>query len=357
MQKANKYIRVRLKIAIGILVASAFSITALYIISILPNLQKTGFNRNIIANILYDAKIKEIPNQSYYISGMSTNHFYLGNTLEPSQITILDYSLSNNKLLSLRTPENNNFRITSPRISIDSPYIYLADGEVPAFAYCSFTNLKLRSSIPKNAFFSSLTPISPSSSAIIIYDTAIHKKILAKETSEYPYIIYNKEIPEKQIDGFFCADGKVHYDAFLSQLVYVYHYRNQYILLDSNLNIQSKCNTIDTFSIARINAKPVGNGEEYTLATPPKFSNKLSCSSSGFLFVNSEVKADNERRSDYNKNAVIDVYSLSKERYLFSFYIAKYKRKKLKDFKISRGHLIALFDAFVVSYKINHDLL
>ncbi|MCG1037959.1 hypothetical protein KI686_16295, partial [Polaribacter sp. DS7-9] len=77
--------------------------------------------------------------------------------------------------------------------------------------------------------------------------------VLGSLTDTLPYIKLAPHILEKQIDGLFCTDGMLHYNRKRHQLIYLYYYRNQYILMDTLLNIVHKGNTIDTNRVAKIN--------------------------------------------------------------------------------------------------------
>ena len=57
---------------------------------------------------------------------------------------------------------------------------------------------------------------------------------------------------QKQIDGVFDTDGSLHYSAALQKLVYVYYYRNQFIVANPQLKLSYRGHTIDTNSVAKL---------------------------------------------------------------------------------------------------------
>jgi len=71
------------------------------------------------------------------------------------------------------------------------------------------------------------------------------------------------------------------------------------------------------------------------------------------LLINSNLKAANENKSDFDNTSVIDVYDIAKRRYMFSFYIPDYRSIKMTTFKVQSKHIIALHEQFAVLYALN----
>ena len=161
------------------------------------------------------------------------------------------------------------------------------------------------------------------------------------------------DILTKQIDGLFCTDGVLNYDPRTQQLVYTYYYRNEFILLDKNLSVIKTGYTIDTTSRAHIKVAKINSDKSVTLASPPEFVNLRSSLSGNWLFIQSPVKAINEQENEFPNNSVIDIYTLTDDKYRFSIYIPDLNHKKISAFQVRGTNLYVIQDKFLTIYQIN----
>lgn len=163
-----------------------------------------------------------------------------------------------------------------------------------------------------------------------------------KEKSSY--------IPEMQIDGNFCTDGQFRYDRDSKRLVYMFYYRGEFTCLDTNLNVLYQAKTIDTVKHANIHLKTVGRLT--TQSTEPKIVNKRISVSNNKLYLNSALKADNESKTAFENNQVFDVYDLNNGQYSGSFYLPKFNKKILTEFKVYNQKIVALYQNTLVVFTI-----
>jgi hypothetical protein len=155
-------------------------------------------------------------------------------------------------------------------------------------------------------------------------------------------------------DGIFDTDGALLYSRGFSSIVYVYRYRNQFVVADKNANLVYRGNTIDTVSRAQIKVAQLES--ERKMAAPPLSVNAASSVCNNLLFVNSTLRGKYDNLNAWQNASTIDVYNLKKNVYLFSFYIAGIDGKKLKNLLATPTHLYALIDTEVVSYEIKGNL-
>jgi hypothetical protein len=148
------------------------------------------------------------------------------------------------------------------------------------------------------------------------------------------------------------VDGTLHFDKETNRLIYLYFYRNQYSVMDTNLNLLYRGNTIDTVSRAKLKIAAIASDNSENLAAPPVFVNKYSCIAGDLLLLNSNLLSKNEDPEIFAKTSVIDVYSLKDRSYKFSFYIPDYRGKKLRGFRVFGKRLFVLFDHYVLSYPL-----
>ena len=157
----------------------------------------------------------------------------------------------------------------------------------------------------------------------------------------------------KQIDGLFCTDGVLNYDHGTQKLVYTYYYRNEYILLDKDLNIIKTGHTIDTTNAAHIKVAKINSDKSVTLAAPPEFVNLRSSLSGNWLFIHSPVKAINEQENEFANNSVIDVYTVSNDKYRFSIHIPDLNHKKISALQVRETNLYVIQDKFLTIFRLN----
>lgn len=156
--------------------------------------------------------------------------------------------------------------------------------------------------------------------------------------------------PEKQKDGYFSTDGQFRFNKDSKRLVYMFYYRGGFICLDTNLNEIYTAKTIDTVHYAKINLKPVEkliNGEKKVMklvqSTPPNIVNKRLCLTKDRIYIQSNLKSDNDQADDFRPQETIDVYDLHNGQYINSFYLPKIGDLKLTEFKVHNNCIIAIY--------------
>ncbi|WP_160143775.1 hypothetical protein [Chryseolinea soli] len=162
-------------------------------------------------------------------------------------------------------------------------------------------------------------------------------------------------ILERQIDGVFCTDGMLHYSPVLRRVVYVYYYRNQYILADTNLARVNRFRTIDTTSRARIKVSIIDSDGSTTLGVPPVVVNRRSCVFGVWLFIQSGLVGDNEDPNDLSRYALMDVYNLATHQYKFSFYLPFAGRNQLTSFAVFENRIAAVYGQHLFAYEMRPD--
>jgi len=124
---------------------------------------------------------------------------------------------------------------------------------------------------------------------------------------------------ERQVDGVLCTDGRFIYEPGRSELIYIYHYRNRILKLDTNLLVLESRRTIDTTNISKLKVERVESDNRYSFTAPPYLVNKNACLHGDWLLVQSRVRADNDTDDVYSAYETIDVYSSRDVKYAFSF--------------------------------------
>ena len=312
---------------------------------------KNDFTRKFSSGQIQQIRVLDLEYNFFYIAGITNHHVFLGNEVAPALLIKTDHSLSDTSHLKLQVRKEVKFR-RAPRLIVNAPYIYFLEGITPMILMGSLNDLKSEVLMKNSLYFADSEPLSPTSFVLKTYSDKLGKYILTKRRTDTTLITHSSNLLEKQIDGSFCTDGMLHYDPAISQLVYVYFYRNQYIGIDTSLHLRYRGQTIDTVSKARIKLAKINKGRTTTMAAPPVIVNKHSCVSGNLLFIHSLLLADNEDKLTFERNSVIDVYSLEDRTYLFSFYIPKIKGLKMQDFRVFNHTLVAINDRYLHTYHL-----
>lgn len=333
-------------------IASLFTILVLYFISDKVNHHANGFIRLFPPHAVIPEKILDIKYNSFYFAGATNNRIYLGNAMAPAYVLLTDYTLSDTSHLQLELSDKDRPLKRPPLLAIDSPHIYMTEGFSSMIRYGTLPNLTVRP-LPDTAFFFSAAPLSASSFVLRAYDSARQQSILTKYNRQTATLQPAPDALEKQVDGFFCTDGALHFEPHSGRLIYVYYYRNSFVSLDTNMNIRYKGHTIDTTSRVRIKVAHVAATGQITIASPPAMVNRLSCVDSNWIYVNSKLLANNEDKALFDKCSVVDVYNIRTGKYHCSFYLPDRDQEKVRSFRVFNGMLFALYDRYLYTYQLN----
>lgn len=336
---------------IVLLTISTISVFALYFIANVSNIKYNSFYRTFPHRTLANERKLDVKYNSYYIAGADKESIYLGNIISPLHLLKINTSLTDTQYVKIHVPDVNQHNFRAIKVKVDSPFIYLTDSTVPAILKGKITDWTVNTLKYDSVFFNQIVPISPSSMAISTI--RLGKNALEKYESASSHIIYKDNPLKEQISGIFSTDGILLSNTRKNQLVYVYYYRNQFIVMDSSLNLIYEGKTIDTIRIAKIKIDTIRSENSITMASPPLMVNKQSSISENSLFIRSALISKNEDVAAFSKNSVIDVYDLTSGAYKLSFYLANFKEFKIRDFLVYDKSLIVLFDHYLVTYELN----
>lgn len=321
------------------------------------------FRANFDRKLLPDAAIKqknalELESPSVYISGITGDKIYISNTLKPLNLWASDYEFKKTQDIKLTLVGIDSLREpTAFRTTVDPPNFFLSNGIMPIAMRGTIDTWEARKYMPDSGYyFVEAVPISTSSMALKSYSSHQQALHLARKTAiDTPYFKFKYGLLEKQKDGVFCVNGKLHFSKDLHKLVYLYAYRNQYIVMDTNMNLSYRGNTIDTFSVARVKLAQIESKKLTMAASPPTVINGLSCVYKNHLYNQSLLLANNEDEKAFKESAVIDVYDINQGFYIYSFHIPKYRNNSLTDFRVFNNQLITLFGRHLVIYELNNN--
>ncbi len=332
------------------------------LVTLLFALSDTGLERDnsIVRRFLAEPPKKihelDIGYNSYYIAGATEGKIYLGNVTAPLHLMILDTTLRKKRTVTLRL-DKDSIAARAIQLRVAPPYFFLMDGTVPYILRGNTMDWKARSLVEKKPFyFSSIQPMDSVSFAIRTVDSQTKKFILGKlNVSDTASVSLSDKLLQKQVDGIFDTDGMLLYNDQIQRLVYIYFYRNQYIVADNDLRLDRFGKTIDTISRAQVQVGTIASKNQRQLSAPAQVINRYSATYGKHLFVNSKLPGRLEPIEMWNQASVIDVYDLTKNIYQFSFYVDDIDQDKLKKFKVLNDKFIGLIGNHIVVYQLDKE--
>lgn len=242
------------------------------------------------------------------------------------------------------------------RISVDSPEIYLMEGNTPLILKWSLQNEIIEKTFSNDLHFTKSLAITSESFVLRTYDDVARQNILTRISANAPRLKTSRQSLTKQVDGFFCTDGQLLFDKAHQHILYLYYYRNQIVSLDTNLMLLSPIMTIDTDRFAKIIVDSVPKQRLTTLVSTGSIVNKMATIFGTHVFVWSAVMADNEDSKQFEVNAIFDSYSLINGRYEGSFYVPPFRNLKPFGFAFAEKAILGLYQNYLVTYETEDSL-
>lgn len=314
-----------------------------------------SFSRTIVTDAIEKINTVDIAYNSYYIAGTTQDHLYLGNVTGYLNLLIANGPLTDTTRVLFKIKNFKKEDIMSAYIKINAPYFFLTDGVKPALYRGKLDTWEVERFMSDSAYFVNAEPVSKSSFAIRTMRASTNDYALGKISANRPGVMLDPSLLQRQLDGVFCVDGQLQYNPELNEVIYTYYYRNQYIVMDTSMNLLYRSNTIDTFKHVKIKPADIVSQHTKMLASPPRLVNKASCVKDNYLLINSAIMSQTDDEWKFLRSSVIDVYDLEKRAYQFSFYLPGLNRKAAREFRIVGNYLIALHDDHLASYKLNME--
>lgn len=328
--------------------------TILFFLSQSNTHRKNGFVRLFDTQPVEQIAATDLTFNSYYISGVAEEGISLGNYTAPLYFWSSDFRLKHrvNTRLPIGFTDQLNWGATLQQVHL--PIIYLTDRTTPSIMKTSWPYHGQKLQNLSGMKFDMVKVLTPTTMIIRYYDFKVQQKVLEKVTlNPKPNRKYRFQ-PAKQSTGDFSVDGFLNYDRERGRLMYTYYYRNEFLCLDTNLVLLYKGITIDTNSLAKIEAADLKYDDrtERMHARPPLFVNKRGYASKGLFYIQSALASDQETKADFDRCSVIDIYSVENGLYVKSIRIPHYQNHQIKDFAVYADTIVAVHDRFLVVYKL-----
>lgn len=339
----------RLLSIVGCFFASIMVVVALFVSSYSLMHRPNSFVRLLPPHKIIPGPILDLKKTGYYFAGFNNRAVCLGNFYIPNSILSIGSNLTDSITQKLQFSRKVSLLNGSFSIVEDSS-VFVLDGNQPALFSGNLLNgNELKASKPP--FFNKSVCVGKRS--FVLRSVIDGNNMLIKCRSDSTGFKLGNTVLKKQVDGIFCTDGYLIKTPDSKRVFYIYHYRNQFLCSDTNLNQIYAGKTIDTNAHAKIKVSYIKSTSQTTLSAPPVYVNKQAAANNKFLFIVSGLKADNEKGSLQEGFSTIDVYEVQNGRYQFSFYLPDFNKKRLTDFRVDGQSLYALYDRYLYKYQLN----
>lgn len=221
------------------------------------------FQRNNFVRIFPPVAVKrentaDLKYNSYYFAGADQHNYLFRQYTAPALVLELDSILKNRQRHYITlTHDESNF---APRqLCVLDSFFYLIDGATPYIFRGKTRDWKAELKMKNTSEFSIAEVIDSTQIVFRALDNKNNENILGTikfAAGRAPESKYHSELLQKQIDGIFDTDGTMQYNSYLKKIVYIYYYRNEFIVTDKDLNLYYRGNTIARKTIISRNQTP-----------------------------------------------------------------------------------------------------
>lgn len=329
----------------GALIVVLLFLTSEYIIK-----KDNNFTRRFLQHPIIKDKSFDLGVNSYYFAGIDSAHIYLGNVTVPLMLTTLDIELRDSSWTRISL-DNSDYAFRSLKMQVKSPNYYLYDGTVPVIYRGSLGKPDAKTISYRDAYFSQIV-VMDSNRFILRTQNAKNKEFSIAELNlaKQPRLTLKPDVLERQIDGLFDSDGKLYGNSDRTQIFYTYFYRNQFMVMDSNIYVKHRLNTIDTTTRAKISVAQLSDGRS-KMGKPPLKVNGNSTANRWLVFNQSKLMGRNESVDAWKNASIVDMYRTDRQEYVGSLYVHNKGKIGMSDMLATDKYLYVIIGRELVRYQ------
>lgn len=347
-QQQNRY-QVYIRSFITVFVSS-FMVILLYITSENIIKKDNNFIRRFLPHPIIEDKVLELDNEHYYFAGSNQELLFLGNKSYPLLLSSVRKAFTTLQTMQIY-PDQTDFYYTNLHLKTSGSDYYLYDGSVPIIYKGKISDSLAHTISYNDVYFNQLAVIDSTKFAVRIRSSKTGEYELGTLTvDKSPKFTLYDTILEKQIDGIFDADGQLAADQKSGNIIYMYSYRNQFLIMDDSLKLKDKLKTIDTISKAQVKPVKLSDGTMKLNSRPLKVNSAIT-TNGPFLFNQSQLMGKHEPKERWKNATVIDIYRTDRQEYAGSFYIDHIDHKPVSQIMVTDQYLYALAGKKLVRYR------
>nr|WP_139149444.1 MauE/DoxX family redox-associated membrane protein [Ulvibacter litoralis] len=314
--------------------------------------RNNGFQRILPHHPATETNKIDIRYDSYYIAGTHEDSIYLGNGTAPLHMLTVHKTQLDTTEHTITLPYSHTIYRDLTSKFIDGVF-YMMDGTVPVIykgyegTYTATHPLTIEDS------FIRALPLNDTIFAVRVFDPVTGGNILGQLSIDAPTTVtLHPSLLEAQGDPFFDTDGLLLFNRQLQKIIYVYFYRNEFVVIDRDFSLDYRGRTIDTISKSQLDVRTISSKNEKKLGANPTFVHLQAATYGRYLFIVSDRVGKYESEKILEQASIIDVYDLETSYYAFSFYLYHPGLKKLKELSVEESQLTALVDHFLITYAL-----
>lgn len=290
---------------------------------------------------------------SYYVAGFEGDDFYLGNHTAPKHLLKINLVTKDTSHVKIGF-QTKNLPFRNLRTALYPPYFFIMDGTSPFILRGEIGKWTAKLWVQNAGYFLKAVPIDSNKVYLSTVSTDLNRTVLGLlKIKDKPQLELNPDLLTPQIDGIFDSDGTLFFDGGSNTLGYAYLYRNELLIMNTELNLIKRLKTIDTITTAQIHIASDSIDHISQLKAPPLVVNKTAAFYGDLALVHSPRLGKNEPAHMLQEASIIDVYNWRKETYEFSFYIHNTENGSVKKFHLYDKWLVALMGKTISVYQLN----
>lgn len=293
-----------------------------------------------------------LPHNSYYIAGFDAGRIYLGNVTAPLHLLSCDYGLEHFRRHEIQI-DTAGLSFSTAQVRVGNRRFCLANGTVPYVFEGSVSDWKgTRSPAGLKRF--TLAEMLGGGMAVRTFSEDGGNLLGFQPLNPGAVPDYGSRLLEKQGDGLFDTDGTLMADG--RRFVYLYFYRNEFVVSDAALRLRLRGRTIDTVSRAQVTVSQSRSGLKQ-LGRAPLLVNRRASLCGNLLFVNSQLPGREDVGKLWKQASIIDVYDIRDGSYRFSFPLYDIDGNKLESFRVFGNRVYLINEKWIVRYDLREQLL
>jgi len=283
----------------------------------------------------------------YYFAGNYKDDIFLGHRKATAHLLNIDISNKDISQINFMIPVVEYPGLNPEKIIVDIqfPYAYFIEGSSGILIIGDMRSKKIITSKTYSWRFDNYIQFNPQQFAFRTFNIEKDQNILVLSDTSGNSL--NKYIPEKQLDGIFSIDGKLIQSS--NQIIYMFYYKNKFLVLNNQLKLKYNGNTIDTITQPQLEI--IKTKTKQTMSSPPQRVNKNIFTDSDNLYIESAIKGDNQTLATFQKFSTIDQYNLSTGIYISSFYLPKLNNKRAVEYYFYKNKILAIYDQRLIVFE------
>lgn len=332
-------------------------VTLLFVFSEKKMQRNNAFIRRYPHHPLLSKDTVDLKYNSYYFAGVTDNYIYLGNYTAP--LNVFQVSLDLKDTISYRIKlSDRHTEYKSPRVRVLDSIFYLMDGQAPVINTGNITNWEVTKTYNNIGFFTVIEPIKKDTLGIRTISSVSGKNVLGSiKLSNNSITELYADMLDGTLDGYFDRDGMLVVNDDKQKLIYVYYYKNEYLVIDPGFKLFEKKKTIDTITKAVLDVQEFKSKNQSALGSGTITVNGASASSGNYLLINSSRMGKYEPDQDLKRVSIMDVYNLDDGSYSFSFYLYRHNQENLLGLKLKGKNLYVILDTYLIRFEFKPEFI